>query len=101
MKFERYTRKPVEVEAVQYEGNVLDCLKYDVRITWYGSDLENGNIKVKTAEGDELAKFGDYIVRGQMGELEVMNAEIFENTHEECRPCPRPRNKKPEADPNP
>jgi hypothetical protein len=95
MKFEKYQRLPVDVEAVQYLGETLDCLRYDVRVTWFGSDLEPGTISVKTTEGVETAKFSDYIVRGPMGELEVFKAEIFEAAHDRCGPpCPRPRARK-------
>lgn len=98
MKFEKYQRRPVEVEAVQYLGETLDCLRYDTRVTWFSSNDEPGVITVNTTEGAETAKFGDYIVRGPMGELEVFKVEIFEAAHDKCGPCPRPRPRKQKED---
>lgn len=98
MKFERYERRPVDVEAVQYLGETLDCLKYDARITWFSSNDEPGTISVLTLEGVEKAKPSDYIVRGPMGELEVFKAEIFEAAHDKVGPCPRPRPRKAKED---
>lgn len=91
MRFEKWQRRPVDVEAIQYQGFTIDCLKYDVRVKF---DDNNSEATVKTLEGEEVAKFGDYIVRGPMGELEVMKPEVFENTHDRCDNCPRPRTRK-------
>lgn len=87
MKFEKYVTRPVEIEAVQYVGDIIACLRSDTRITW----KQDGDIAVRTLDGDDTCSVGDYIVRGTQGELYVVKEELFLETHDRCDNCPRPR----------
>lgn len=90
MRFERFIRKPVEVDAVHYQGDELDCLKYDSRVT-FSAD----KVVITTPEGAETGETGDWIVRGPMGELNIVKSDEFFKTHDGWEPCPRPRGRKP------
>lgn len=91
MRFEKYIRKPVEVDAVQFMGMPLDCLRYDSRVV---VDFEREVAHVDTPEGNQSANVNDWIVRGPMGELNIVKADEFPATHDAWEPCPRPRPRK-------
>jgi hypothetical protein len=82
----QYRKKPVVIDAVQYDGN-FRCLDiFSIR--------DVGDFKVKkeddgspyllipTLEGDMKASVGDYIIRGVKGEYYPCKPEIFEITYE-------------------
>ncbi|CAG5707444.1 TPA: hypothetical protein ACLYDT_001122 [Streptococcus pneumoniae] len=80
----KYRKKPVVVEAVQWNGNnhkeVIDFAENKI---WFDA---LGNIWIATLEGDMVAKKGDYIIKGVQGEyypckLDIF-AEIYEKTEE-------------------
>lgn len=97
MVFEKYTTKPVTVESIQFLGEVIQCLKSDTRINW----SQDGNILVKTIDGDDTCSIGDYIVRGSQGELYVVKEALFLETHDkcDCEVTPRARKSKTAKDP--
>ena len=82
----QYRKKPVVIEAVQYDGN-FRCL--DIF-----SIHEVGNFKLKnekdgspyllipTLEGDMKCSKGDYVIKGVKGEYYPCKADIFEMTYE-------------------
>jgi hypothetical protein len=82
----QYRKKPVVIDAVQYDGN-FRCLDiFSIR--------EVGDFKVKkeddgstyllipTLEGEMKASLGDYIIRGVKGEFYPCKSDIFEMTYE-------------------
>ena len=88
----KYRKKPVVVEAVQWNGLNLeeikefvgDSLIYNISdAAWkVGKDAPTVHIKIKTLEGIMIAKAGDYIIRGVNGEIYPCKADIFEKTYE-------------------
>ena len=86
----RYRKKPVVIEAVQYDGNFrcLDIFSInDVGKFIIGTD-DAGNpcLKIPTLEGVMIASKGDYIIRGIKGEYYPCKPDIFEMTYEEVTP---------------
>lgn len=89
----KYKKKPIVVEAVQWNGLNLeeikdfvgDSLIYNINdAAWkVGKDAPTVHIKIKTLEGTMVAKAGDYIIRGVNGEIYPCKADIFEKTYEE------------------
>ena len=61
MNFEKYRKKPIEIEAYQNEGEPFI---------------------IKTLEGDMLAGKGDWIIKGVEGELYPCKDNIFKKTYE-------------------
>lgn len=82
----QYRKKPVVIEAVQYDGN-FRCLDefsiHEVKDFIIGTD-DSGNpcLKIPTLEGIMIVSKGDYIIRGVKGEYYPCKPDIFEMTYE-------------------
>ena len=79
----KYRKKPVEIEAIQWDGNNT----FEVReFCDFGCDsVSDGRYKViiiETLEGKMAARKGDYIIKGVNGELYPCKQDIFEKTYE-------------------
>jgi hypothetical protein len=82
----RFRKKPVVIDAVQYDGN-FRCLDYfsisEVSHFIVSKDSEgNQCIKIPTLEGEMIASIGDYIIRGVQGEYYPCKPDIFKMTYE-------------------
>lgn len=93
----KYRKKPIVIDAFQYDGDLKDSNgKYYVP-EWAVSAFENGelfykmplsplhppcDLYVKTLEGDMHISVGDYIIKGINGELYPCKLDIFEKTYE-------------------
>ena len=92
----KYRKKPVVIEAFQYDGDLLGADgKYYVP-DWGVKAFEDGMIDfgslrldeppcemfIDTLEGTHHANVGDYIIRGVNGELYPCKPNIFEKTYE-------------------
>lgn len=77
----KYRKKPVEVEAVQF--NTVEDLAF---ITDFRTRLiSNGNemaLEIPTLEGTMVANIGDWIIKGIAGEFYPVRNDIFEETYE-------------------
>ena len=47
-------------------------------------DPANGNLIIRTLEGDMRATYGDYIIQGVAGEFYPCKPDIFHKTYEEA-----------------
>lgn len=80
----KYIKKPVEIEAVLWDGNkvseitpwISEALKNDTIIS------HNDKIVIRTLEGQLFASPGDYIIKGIKGELYPCKPDIFNETYE-------------------
>lgn len=83
MKYKKYIKKPIPIEAIQWRGreNIQEILAF------CGGCAEwrrNSNfLFIYTLEGTMRADIGDYIVKGVDGEFYPCKADIFEKTYEE------------------
>lgn len=93
----KYKKKPVVVEAFQYDGDLKGSDgKYYVP-DWAVEAFEKGvlyyqlpvsplhppmELYVKTLEGDMRVSVGDYIIKGVNGELYSCKPDIFEKTYQ-------------------
>lgn len=78
----KYRKKPVVIEAVQWNGHNFDeCLTFCPPIMGetYKAD---GCLKIPTLEGKMIAKVGDFIIKGVQGEFYPCKPDIFEQTYE-------------------
>ena len=84
----KYVKKPISIEACQWNGNNEEELRQFV-----GSDIyfdtndrvkREGvkNIYIITLEGQMRGHIGDYIIKGIQGELYPCKPDIFEETYE-------------------
>lgn len=95
----RYRKKPVEIEAMQWDGTAKDAgpiinwiLSSGMRSARYYEPDEYDNcgakayhpprIAIDTLEGTITASPGDYIIQGVQGEHYPCKPDIFEATYE-------------------
>jgi hypothetical protein len=88
----KYRKRPVVIEAIQWDGLNLqeikdfvgESLEYDIRdVAWQaGKAPPQVSMKIKTLEGDHTASAGDYIIKGIAGEFYPCKPDIFEMTYE-------------------
>ena len=82
----KYRKKPVVIEAVQFNGemtNELKCFLGKARYTFYNLQTTHGSVlEINTLEGTMRASQGDYIIRGVHGEYYPCKPDIFEKTYE-------------------
>lgn len=86
----QFKTKPVEIEAVQFDGTEDHAMQI---VDWmYGDeneqiefdfekDEEEIFIIIKTEKGTMEAKQGDFIIRGIDGDFYPVKSEIFRKTH--------------------
>lgn len=86
----RYRKKPVVIEAIQWQGNnicaVLDFGSNTGPSPLWGDDFkidENQRcVSIFTPEGTMQASIGDWIICGVKGEFYPCKPDIFEDTYE-------------------
>ena len=82
----KYRKKPVVIEAIQWDGT-----NYDEIGDWMGlnSTLEiDGQFIIPTLEGDMRVSEGDWVIRGVNGEFYPCKPDIFEKTYEPAEDKP-------------
>ena len=77
----RYRKKPVVIEAVQYNGK--NKVEVQIFMGRYLDEFPKG-LKIPTLEGDMFASVGDYIIKSVKGEFYPCKPDIFEQTYEEA-----------------
>lgn len=96
MNVQRYRKKPVEIEAAQWDGTAEGAapiinwaMMYDATIRYRCGDGDGcggmagtHNLAVDTLEGTMLAGVGDFIIKGVAGEFYPCKASIFRETYE-------------------
>ena len=88
----KYKKKPVIIEAVQWNGinleEIKDFVGNDLKYDYYKAAYEVGvappvvDVTIHTLEGDMKAEVGDYIIKGVKGEFYPCKPDIFEQTYE-------------------
>ena len=88
----RYRKKPVVIEAIQYDGLNLEEIRRFVGSSLvyhiFDSAWKAGacqpvvDMKIKTLEGEMQVGKGDYIIKGVHGEFYPCKPDIFKETYE-------------------
>lgn len=92
----KYRKKPVEIEAFQYDGDLKDSEGNYYVPDWAVKAFEDGimyfrslklneppcELFIDTLEGTHHASIGDYIIQGVNGELYPCKPEIFNKIYE-------------------
>ena len=86
----KYRKKPVVIEAFQYDGDFVDRNGKPYVPDWAFSALNegvlyyknDGQLWIKTLEGHHHASVGDFIIQGVHGELYPCKPDIFAKTYE-------------------
>ena len=86
----RYVKKPIVVEAVQYNGNnVQEILNFCGGTAVVVGILNE--ITIKTLEGPLHVSEGDFIIKGVEGEFYPCKPDIFEKTYDVVEDGVRPQ----------
>ncbi len=82
----RFRKKPVVIEAMQWDGTVEGVTPI---IDWIldagtvvASFTKEGVLRIETLEGTMSASTNDYIIKGVQGEFYPCKPDIFEATYE-------------------
>ncbi len=80
----KYRKKPVEIEAIQFDGeNIAELRAWGAPVR-----MEDGELVIATLEdgragqAKHVADVGDFIIRGVSGEFYACKADIFRATYE-------------------
>jgi hypothetical protein len=87
MSAKRYRKKPVEVEAIFYDGTNFKAMAEFTGFTvWEAEGVGNDYVGIVTMEGKLYFGPGYYVVRGVTGEFYPCHRDIFKRTYEEVQP---------------
>lgn len=75
----KYRKKPVVIDAVQYDGFNVQTIK---EFTEGQARYCNGVLTILTLEGEHIASEEDWIIKGVAGEFYPCKPEIFRTTYE-------------------
>ena len=86
----KYRKKPVVVEAFQFDGDFSDRNGNYYVPEWAVKGLKreyftfdySGELYIYTLEGKMLVSVGDYIIKGIQGEFYPCKPDIFHKTYE-------------------
>lgn len=92
-----YTKLPVTVEVIQWDGKNLkevtsfisgkpvDLSEYAAVFAWerYEEGILDKGLNINTFEGEMKASIGDYIIKGVNGEFYLCKPDIFNKTYKE------------------
>lgn len=92
----KYRKKPVVIDAFQYDGDMVnrDGLSYVPDWAFLALSDETmyyagqGELYIKTLEGDHHVSVGDYIIQGVAGEIYPCKSDIFEQTYGPAESAP-------------
>lgn len=80
----KYRKKPVVIEAIQYDGterSYKEIKFFQAGIKYLGAEGHYFLI-IPTLEGDMRAEAGDYIIKGIKNEVYPCKPDIFKATYE-------------------
>lgn len=78
----KYRKKPIIIEAVQYNGENIEEIKAFMVGGSRKIAIKENSVIISTLEGDMTASKGDFIIRGVSGEYYPCKPDIFEKTYE-------------------
>ena len=81
----KYRKKPVTIEAIQWNGGNLSEIRDFMRST---VETHGSVLIIPTLEGDMYASLNDYIIKGVNGEFYPCKPYIFAKTYEEVMSSP-------------
>jgi hypothetical protein len=86
MMVQKFRKKPVVIEAMQFTGaNLAECLVWALGTSpdsAEGCQIMNLPLYIPTLEGDMRANPGDWIIKGVNGEFYPCKPDIFKKTYE-------------------
>ena len=81
----KYIKKPVIIEAVQWTGDNREEMEAFIPNALIVKKNKDGELGIGTLEGVMTASKGDFIIKGVHGEYYPCKPDIFEETYEEVK----------------
>jgi len=82
MKAKKFRKKPVVIEAIQFNGfNYDDCFDF-MENGKYSRNFIDNEIRINTLEGEMVCSANDWIIKGVHGEFYPCKPEIFLETYD-------------------
>lgn len=81
MSAQKFRKRPVVIEAVQWTGENLDELRSFVSEEWRDNRI-HAPLGIKTLEGVMEISKGDYVIKGINGEFYPCKPDIFEASYD-------------------
>ena len=78
----KYRKKPVVIEAIQWNGKNLTEID---NFAGEGISIKDTSLVIHTLEGDMEASINDYIIKGVDGEFYPCKPDIFSKTYEKVQ----------------
>lgn len=85
----KYRKKPIVIEAIQFVGNnaveinqFTNGASYPTAASLTHYDWKKKQLVIPTLEGEVIASYGDYIIKGIKGEFYPCKPDIFAATYE-------------------
>ena len=80
---QKFVKKPVVIEAIQYNGiNITEIESFvGAKLPTVWSSVEDTQLIIPTLEGDMKVSKGDYIIKGIKGEFYPCKPDIFKSTY--------------------
>lgn len=80
----RYRKKPVEIEAQRLTPATLDDIRFWLADFGMGSypAFDGTGLVIPTLEGDMVAKWDDFVIKGVQDEFYPCKPGIFESTYD-------------------
>lgn len=79
MKPQKFMKKPVVIEALQYDGKNLEAIG---QFVGYDAEIRAREVLIiKTLEGEHVANVNDWIIKGIKGEFYPCKPDIFQATY--------------------
>lgn len=78
----QFRKRPVVIEAVQWDGKLTTLVQLGNYTTPVGQDLGSRDLTIETLEGYITAKPGDWVIKGVKGELYPCKPDIFAETYD-------------------
>ena len=89
----KFVKKPVVIEAIQYNGinitEVEDFVGAKLPSVWLS--IEDTQLVIPTLEGDMKVSKGDYVIKGIKGEFYPCKPDVFEKTYDVVEDGVRPQ----------
>lgn len=82
---QKFRKKPVVIEALQWTGENIENMRAFARSSVIINNREEWSkptLQIRTLEGVMNASHGDFIIKGVNGEFYPCKPDIFEKTYE-------------------
>ena len=80
---QKFVKKPVVIEAIQYDGaNITEIENFvGVKLPTVWLSVEDTQLLIPTLEGDMKVSKGDYVIKGIKGEFYPCKPDIFKQSY--------------------